>query len=195
VIGAGVFVTTVVAGTIALLTPFRSIQRPLLRDIIFFVVASFAAYVAMYDGKLYAWESIGFIVMYVVYLIVLIAGHIINRRLKDRRALLQANNTETASRNYGSVQAIADNVVTTSAVNVDASATTDDNYPQPDVTFALALRHAFLPHDETTWREKSIVGKILTVVKVRLSAQTYRAMRAFVLDASHACSTFYGATG
>ena len=32
--GAGVFVTTVVAGTIAIIQPFDAMQRPFLRDII-----------------------------------------------------------------------------------------------------------------------------------------------------------------
>jgi Ca2+/Na+ antiporter len=163
--GAGVFVTTVVAGTICLLTPFRSIQRPLLRDIIFFIIASFAAYVAMYDGKIYLVESLGFIIMYVVYLVVLIGGYFINRRIKDRRALLQAVQTEAAAKTYGSIQTLPEQA----AVSVDNvnSNIPEESYAQPDVTFALSFRHAFLPREDVPWAEKGRCGRVLTIVKVR----------------------------
>ncbi|CAF3623708.1 unnamed protein product, partial [Rotaria sordida] len=162
--GAGVFVTTVVAGTIGIATPFRSIQRPLLRDIIFFIIASFAAYVAMYDGKIYLAESLGFIIMYAVYLIILIGGYFINRQLKDRRALLQAAHTEAAAKTYGSIQTPLDqSVVSVDDTNGDVP---DDNYAQPDVTFALSLRHAFLPRDDTPWSERSIINKTFSIIKM-----------------------------
>ncbi|WAR02050.1 NCLX-like protein [Mya arenaria] len=37
--GAGVFVTTVVAGFIAIICPFDAMQRPFLRDVIFYIAA------------------------------------------------------------------------------------------------------------------------------------------------------------
>jgi sodium/potassium/calcium exchanger 6 len=167
--GAGVFVTSVVAGTICLARPFRSIQRPLLRDIIFFLVASYGAYVAMYDGKIHFAESLGFILMYVFYLVVLIGGHMINRKMKDRRALLQATQTEQASRTYGSIQTLRPST----AVSVDdngeitSNNIPDESYAQPDVSYALYLRHAFLPRDDEPWAEKSKFTKAYTVIKVR----------------------------
>lgn len=164
--GAGVFVTTVVAGTICLVTPFRSIQRPLLRDIIFFIVAAYGAYVAMYDGKIELVESFGFIVMYVVYLLVVIGGYFINRRMKDRRALLQAATTETAAKTYGSIQTPRPDA----AVSVDEEDINpnipDESYVQPDVSMALYLRHAFLPRDDTEWSERGRFNKVYTIVKL-----------------------------
>lgn len=155
------------AGTICFVTPFRSIQRPLLRDIIFFLIAAFGAYVAMYDGVIHAWESIGFILMYVIYLVVLIGGYFINRRIKDRRALLQATTTEAAAKTYGSIQSAVS--TTPAAVSVDdpEQITEGETYVEPDVTFALALRHAFLPREEVPWPQKSVFNKIVTVLKVR----------------------------
>ena len=161
--GAGVFVTTVVAGTICLIHPFRSIQRPLLRDIIFFIVASFAAYVAMYDGKIELVESAGFIIMYVFYLVVLIGGHLINRRMKERRALLQAAQTESVQ-NYGSVQTPLEVKETN---NEEVAIVTDESYSQQDVSYAMYLRHAFLPRDDEPWSEKGRFNKVYTVCKVR----------------------------
>ncbi|CAF2033558.1 unnamed protein product [Rotaria magnacalcarata] len=161
--GAGVFVTTVVAGTIGLVTPFTSIQRPLLRDIIFFIVAAFGAYVAMYDGKIYLVESLGFVIMYIVYLIVLIGGYFVNRRIKDRRALLQAVQTEAAAKSYGSVQATDE---TTVAADETSRIIPDDSESQPDVTFALALRHAFLPRTDTPWAERNLINKIFSIIRM-----------------------------
>ena len=148
------------AGTICLVTPFHSIQRPLLRDIIFFLIASFAAYIAMYDGKIYFAESLGFLIMYGVYLAVLIGGYFVNRRMKDRQALLQVAKTEGAVTTYGSIQA----AVTVDDVNQNIP---DESYVQPDVSFALSLRHAFLPRDDMPWKERKIFIKIYSIIKVR----------------------------
>lgn len=161
--GAGVFVTTVVAGTICLIQPFRSIQRPLLRDIIFFIVASFAAYVAMYDGEIQLVESAGFIIMYAVYLVILIGGHLINRKMKERRALIQATQTAEAQP-YGSVQTHYDEK---DRANEETPLIAEESYSQPDVSYALYLRHAFLPRDDEPWSEKSRFNKIYTICKVR----------------------------
>jgi len=171
--GAGVFVTTVVAGTISLVTPFRSIQRPLLRDIIFFLIAAFAAYVAMYDGEIHAYESIGFIIMYVVYLVVLIGGHLINRRLKERRAIVQATSTEVAAKSYGSIQSTRDGengATVPLLVDTDTiEGGIEESYVQPDVQFAMSLRHAFLPREDTPWGEKGKINKVLSVIKFPVS--------------------------
>lgn len=49
--GAGVLVTTVVAGGIAILHPFTAASRPFLRDIIFYMVAVFLIFTALYRGR------------------------------------------------------------------------------------------------------------------------------------------------
>ncbi len=163
-LGAGVFVTTVVAGTICLTSPFRSIQRPLLRDIIFFIVAAFGAYVAMYDGAIHFSESVGFIIMYVVYLTVLIGGYFINRKMKDRRALLQAAQTEAAAKTYGSVQTSHQTELPVDDVNPNIP---DESYAQQDISYAMYLRHAFLPRDDVPWAEKRLFSKFVSIFKVR----------------------------
>lgn len=162
-IGAGVFVTTVVAGTICFLTPFRSNQRPLLRDIIFFMVAAFAAYVAMYDGKFYAFESIGFIIMYIFYLIVLIGGHLVNRRLKARRTLLQVNAASDSSRDYGTISSARE----TDAL-INESGPSDQSNDQSDINiiFPKSIWRSLIPQEEVPWSEKKVIGKILTIFKV-----------------------------
>jgi hypothetical protein len=120
----------------------------------------------MYDGKIYAWESIGFITMYVVYLIVLIGGFFINRRLKDRRALLQATTTQVAAKTYGSVQIPTDPIQAAVPVDNDVINSNDQRDTQLDVTLVLSLRRAFLPREEVPWNEKSLFNRIITIFKV-----------------------------
>ena len=62
-VGAGVFVTTVVAGTIAIIQPFDAMQRPFLRDIIFFLAATFWAFQILWKKEITKYEAIGEIVM------------------------------------------------------------------------------------------------------------------------------------
>ena len=57
--GAGIFVSTVIVGTICLIKPFTSMQRPLLRDIIFFMFAGFWTFVIVWDGYISLWETLG----------------------------------------------------------------------------------------------------------------------------------------
>lgn len=59
--GAGVFVSTVIVGIICFICPFTSVQRPLLRDVIFFIGASFWAFIVVWDGKIMLWETLGII--------------------------------------------------------------------------------------------------------------------------------------
>lgn len=57
--GAGVFVTTVVAGGIALVKPFTAASRPFLRDVIFYMVAVFLTFVILYLGRIRLGEALG----------------------------------------------------------------------------------------------------------------------------------------
>ncbi|NWH68048.1 NCLX protein, partial [Geococcyx californianus] len=59
VFGAGVFVTTVVAGGIALVKPFTAASRPFLRDVIFYMVAVFLTFMVLYFGRITLGEALG----------------------------------------------------------------------------------------------------------------------------------------
>lgn len=57
--GAGIFVTTVVAGGIALVKPFTAASRPFLRDAIFYMVAVFLTFLVLYLGRITLGEALG----------------------------------------------------------------------------------------------------------------------------------------
>ena len=58
-VGAGIFVTTVVAGSIAVVRPFKAMERPFLRDVIFYLFAVFFTFYVLYDKKITLGESLG----------------------------------------------------------------------------------------------------------------------------------------
>ena len=58
-LGAGIFVTTVVAGSIAVVRPFKAMERPFLRDVIFYMSAVFFTFYVLYDKKITLAESLG----------------------------------------------------------------------------------------------------------------------------------------
>ncbi|XP_029085357.1 mitochondrial sodium/calcium exchanger protein isoform X2 [Monodon monoceros] len=70
--GAGVLVTTVVAGGIAILHPFTAASRPFLRDIIFYMVAVFLIFTALYRGRVTLAWALGYLGFYVFYVVTVV---------------------------------------------------------------------------------------------------------------------------
>lgn len=58
-LGAGVFLTTIVVGAVSLCGSFHLMERPFLRDVIFFIVAVFCAFYISQDHKVTLAESFG----------------------------------------------------------------------------------------------------------------------------------------
>ncbi|XP_041793267.1 mitochondrial sodium/calcium exchanger protein [Chelmon rostratus] len=79
--GAGVFVTTVVAGSVALVKPFTVASRPFLRDVIFYMAAVFWTFFMLFRGTMTLRETFGYLSLYVVYVLtVIISAYIYNRQ-------------------------------------------------------------------------------------------------------------------
>jgi solute carrier family 24 (sodium/potassium/calcium exchanger), member 6 len=71
-IGAASFITAVVAGSMALVRPFKVARRSFIRDVGFFVVAACFSMVFLADGRLHMWECacmVGFYVFYVMFVV------------------------------------------------------------------------------------------------------------------------------
>ncbi len=63
-LGAGIFVTTVVAGSIALVKPFTVASRPFLRDVVFYMAAVFWTFNILYKGHISMGEAVGTITVF-----------------------------------------------------------------------------------------------------------------------------------
>ncbi|KAI5923368.1 Sodium/calcium exchanger protein-domain-containing protein [Camillea tinctor] len=93
-IGAAGFITTVVAGSMALVREFKVSKNTFVRDICFFVVAVCFAMVFLADGILHFWECCAMIAYYLFYVLVVVGWHAITKRRRARRA------KEAASRSH-----------------------------------------------------------------------------------------------
>jgi solute carrier family 24 (sodium/potassium/calcium exchanger), member 6 len=58
-LGAGVFVTTCVAGTISVVKPFKAMERPFIRDVLFYLTLVFWTFTILWRGCMYIYETIG----------------------------------------------------------------------------------------------------------------------------------------
>ncbi|PGG99086.1 solute carrier family 24 (sodium/potassium/calcium exchanger), member 6 [Blastomyces parvus] len=74
-IGAAGFITAVVAGSMALVRPFRVARRSFVRDVGFFIVAASFSLVFLADGRLHVWECVAMILFYIFYVFVVVTWH------------------------------------------------------------------------------------------------------------------------
>jgi len=56
--GAGVFLTTIVVGAVSLCGSFHLMERPFLRDLVFFIFAIFFTFYICYDHQITLFESL-----------------------------------------------------------------------------------------------------------------------------------------
>ncbi|KAM3610711.1 uncharacterized protein V6R79_007733 [Siganus canaliculatus] len=163
--GAGIFVTTVVAGCVALVKPFAVASRPFLRDVSFYMVAVFWTYVMLYRGHTTLAETFGYLSLYVVYVLtVIISAYIYNR---------QKHALNSSVRNVAHVQA-----------EFQSSDSSDDDLPRmnggayqqeyeseyrPLLPYSESTSQILLsslnPVDNRKWRRKSWRWRLLKVLK------------------------------
>ncbi|MCJ1295549.1 hypothetical protein MMC34_007112 [Xylographa carneopallida] len=74
-IGAAGFITAVVAGSMALVRPFRVARKSFVRDVGFFIVAASFSMVFLADGHLHLWECIVMVSFYLFYICFIFIWH------------------------------------------------------------------------------------------------------------------------
>ncbi len=84
-IGAACFISAVVAGSMALVRPFKVARRSFVRDVCFFIVAASFSMGFIWDGKLSLWESITMVGFYIFYVCFVMVWHWWLGRRKARR--------------------------------------------------------------------------------------------------------------
>ena len=90
-IGAAGFITAVVAGSMALVRPFKVAKRSFVRDVGFFIVAASISLSFLADGRLTAVECIVMVSFYVFYVITVVVWHwYLSRRRRARERDSQA---------------------------------------------------------------------------------------------------------
>jgi hypothetical protein len=86
VTGAGNFVTTAVVGAVALVTPEGLKARGMfLRDVLMLIVATVTLLIVFIDGEVKMWEAVSFLLLYVFYVCIVIAGDRVPPMLPSER--------------------------------------------------------------------------------------------------------------
>jgi sodium/potassium/calcium exchanger 6 len=93
-IGAAGFITAVVAGSMALVRPFKVARKSFVRDVGFFIVAASFSMLFLADGRLYLWECAVMVGFYLFYVVTVVVWHwYLGRRGRRKR-------TEAAARGH-----------------------------------------------------------------------------------------------
>ncbi|KAK3076690.1 hypothetical protein LTS18_012327, partial [Coniosporium uncinatum] len=84
--GAACFISAVVAGSMAIVRPFKVAKKSFVRDVGFFIVAAAFSLTFLWDGKLYLWECIAMVAFYVFYVVFVVSWHWwLTRRIRRRQ--------------------------------------------------------------------------------------------------------------
>jgi solute carrier family 24 (sodium/potassium/calcium exchanger), member 6 len=84
-IGAAFFITSVVAGSMAIVNPFKVSRKSFLRDAIFFSGAVGFSVCLLADGKITTWETSAMIAYYVLYVVLVVMATWYWRKRSNRR--------------------------------------------------------------------------------------------------------------
>ncbi|XP_023674017.1 mitochondrial sodium/calcium exchanger protein isoform X1 [Paramormyrops kingsleyae] len=158
--GAGIFVTTIVAGSVSLVKPFTVASRPFLRDIIFYMAAVFWTFLILYKGQIHLGEVLGYLCLYVGYVLtVIISAYIYNRQKHFINGPLQ-----NGSNHVPDLQSDTDE-----SSSLPNSGIQDYEY-QPLLTCTESTSQIFLkslnPVDIRKWRRKPWYWRAFKVIKV-----------------------------
>ncbi|XP_008334960.1 mitochondrial sodium/calcium exchanger protein [Cynoglossus semilaevis] len=165
--GAGIFVTTVVAGSVALVKPFAVASRPFLRDVVFYMGAVFWTFLMLYRGTTTLGETLGYLSLYVVYVLtVIISAYIYNRQ---------------------KYSVSADSLNEPQIPDVHSSDSSDDDVPclnpesiqqdyeseyRPLLPYSESTSHILLsslnPVDSRKWRRKTWRWRVFKILKIPL---------------------------
>lgn len=166
--GAGIFVTTVVAGSVALVKPFAVASRPFLRDLIFYMVAVFWTFLMLYRGTTTLSETLGYLSLYVVYvLIVIISAYIYNRQKRSLNSSVQ--NAVHIPAEFDSSDSSDDDIpcLTGRTPQHEYESEYRPLLPYSESTSKILLS-SLNPVDNREWRRKSWSWRVLKVLKIPL---------------------------
>ncbi|XP_048369638.1 mitochondrial sodium/calcium exchanger protein [Sphaerodactylus townsendi] len=156
--GAGIFVTTIVAGGIAMVRPFTTASRPFLRDAIFYMVAVFLTFVALYFEQVTLAEALSYIGLYVFYVLTVVVSTWLHKR-QHRERLLPSTPAEPE--------------LPRDSEDGDSSSFNGGDYreeyqpllPSEESTLQI-LTHSMNPLDYRKWRRKPCYWRVLKVFKL-----------------------------
>ncbi|XP_006874099.1 PREDICTED: sodium/potassium/calcium exchanger 6, mitochondrial [Chrysochloris asiatica] len=157
--GAGVLVTTVVAGGIAVLRPFVAASRPFLRDIIFYMVAVFMTFLLLYFGRITLAYALGYLGFYVFYVVTVVLCTWIYQWQQRQSLVYSVPATPEL------VSDSQDDQVSSNTNSYDYGVEYQLLVAYPETT-ANILAQALNPLDFRRWRNESAYWRTLKVFKL-----------------------------
>uniref|UniRef100_A0A3P9GZI1 Solute carrier family 8 member B1 n=1 Tax=Oryzias latipes TaxID=8090 RepID=A0A3P9GZI1_ORYLA len=165
--GAGVFVTTVVAGSVSLFKPFAVASRPFLRDVIFYMVAVFWTFLMLYRGTTTLGETLGYLSLYVLYVLTVIISAYIYKR--QRNYVNTSNQNSPHIQEFPSSDSSDDDLPNLTGGNIQQDYESEYRpllpYSEPTSRILLSSLN---PVDSRKWRRKSWRWRVLKVLKTPL---------------------------
>ncbi|KAI4881052.1 hypothetical protein NFI96_030017 [Prochilodus magdalenae] len=159
--GAGIFVTTVVAGCVALVKPFTVASRPFLRDVIFYMAAVFWTFVILYKRRIELKEALGYLGLYVLYVITVVVSTYVYKR---HRAQSLQGPLQGSDFNH--------DIQTTDAYpeNLNGAIQGHEEEYEPLIPFTETTSKIFLkainPVDSRTWRRSHWAQRALKIIEL-----------------------------
>ncbi|KAM3868400.1 mitochondrial sodium/calcium exchanger protein [Diretmus argenteus] len=164
--GAGIFVTTVVAGSVSLVKPFTVASRPFLRDVIFYMVAVFWTFIILYRGTISLGEALGYLGLYVIYVLTVIISTYIYNRQKHSVNVTDQNITH-APECQPSDSSDEVPYLTNGTIQQEYEAEYRPLLPYSESTSQILLS-SLNPVDNRKWRRKSCCWRVLKALKTPL---------------------------
>ncbi|KFO23815.1 Sodium/potassium/calcium exchanger 6 [Fukomys damarensis] len=157
--GAGVLVTTVVAGGITILRPFLATSRPFLRDVVFYLTAVFLTFTALYLGRVTLAWALAYLGLYVFYVLSVILCTWIYR-WQCRRSLGYSM--------PGTPELLPDSEEDPVSSNTSSYDYGDEYRPlfSYQETTVQILASALNPLDYRKWRSQSVFWRVFKVFKL-----------------------------
>ncbi|XP_038869530.1 mitochondrial sodium/calcium exchanger protein-like isoform X5 [Salvelinus namaycush] len=165
--GAGIFVTTVVAGAVSLVKPFTVASRPFLRDVIFYMAAVFWTVVILYRGTISLGETLGYLGLYVVYVITVITSAYIYSHQKHsatRSSIQSSTHVPEFQSSESDDEAI---LISNSSIQEDYDSEYCPLLPYCESTSSILLS-SLNPVDSRIWRRKSWRWRAIKILKMPL---------------------------
>lgn len=138
--GAGIFCTTIIAGSISFIKPFPVMQRPFLRDCVFYLAAVYFVFWVFYHRYVHLGHAIGFIALYIFYVLVVIVGRLLNSR---NRNICGVENQTAISEN-GSIETTDENE--TGVINASNEDSNDNCEPSNPDSLLVNDTEELIPH-------------------------------------------------
>lgn len=174
-LGAAVLLTTGVIGFVTITRSFEVAKRPFLRDMVFFIATAFWTFYLVYYGEINLYHSIGFIALYIFYVMFCIVGRFINQRFRQNHQQQSSSDEETNSRDEEPLlfNRNENNLDDTGEFGDQTLRTHEHYHPneesfdgdEDEKRFFAQLLTGLSPIDVSEWKESSLIMKFVTVLQ------------------------------